>query len=133
MSLQKPTSPFTCCGEVPFHYVVRFLDKMSTVAQRQRDAHIKLFLERCVPRPSPDVFQIFRLLLPLVSWAQVGPCDCTSVLLLQSSFLCRCPVLERHMQHVGAACVLITIQSLPLPTCECRTYDTNFLPSQCQA
>jgi hypothetical protein len=62
------SSKFSCCSEVPFEYVVRFMAKMAEVSYKKKEAHIKLFLDKCVPRNTPDIFAIFRLLLPLVSW-----------------------------------------------------------------
>ena len=60
-------SKYSCCSDVPFESLVRFLQKMSEVPAKKKDEHTRLFLEKCVPRPTPDVFQTFRLLLPLVS------------------------------------------------------------------
>lgn len=55
------------CGEVPFENLVRFMQKCSEVPAKQKEQVFSHFLEKSVPRPSPDIFQIFRLLLPAVS------------------------------------------------------------------
>jgi hypothetical protein len=55
------------CGEVPFENLVRFMQKCSEVPAKQKEQVFLHFLDKSVPRPSPDIFQIFRLLLPAVS------------------------------------------------------------------
>jgi hypothetical protein len=57
----------TTCAEVPFENLVRFMQKCSEVPAKQKEQVFLHFLEKSVPRPSPDIFQIFRLLLPAVS------------------------------------------------------------------
>lgn len=52
------------CGEVPFENLVRFMQKCSEVPAKQKEQVFSHFLEKSVPRPSLDIFQIFRLLLP---------------------------------------------------------------------
>lgn len=59
-------SKYNCCADVPYEYLVRFMQKMSEVPAKKKDQHIELFLNTCVPRCTPDIFQTFRLLLPLV-------------------------------------------------------------------
>eukprot|EP00882_Tetradesmus_deserticola_P022087 GHRQ01023970.1.p2 GENE.GHRQ01023970.1~~GHRQ01023970.1.p2 ORF type:complete len:194 (+),score=88.19 GHRQ01023970.1:149-730(+) len=54
----------TTCGEVPFENLVRFMQKCSEVPAKQKEHVFVHFLDKSVPRPSPDIFQIFRLLLP---------------------------------------------------------------------
>jgi len=60
-------SKYSCCSHVPFEYVVRFMAKCSEVPSKKKEAVLVDFFKRCVPRPSPDIIQIFRLLLPAVS------------------------------------------------------------------
>lgn len=55
------------CSDVSFGSVVRFMQRCSQVPNRVKEKEFKYFLQCCVPRPSPDIFQIFRLLLPAVS------------------------------------------------------------------
>lgn len=59
------SSKYACCGDVPFESLVKFLQKMSEVPAKSKDKYIRQFLDMCVPRPTPDIFQTFRLLLPL--------------------------------------------------------------------
>jgi hypothetical protein len=47
------------------------MQKCSEVPARQKEQVFLHFLDKSVPRPSPDIFQIFRLLLPAVSVALV--------------------------------------------------------------
>lgn len=60
-------SKYSCCGDVPFESLVKFMQKMSEVPANKKEKYIQQFLQMCVPRCTPDIFQIFRLLLPLVS------------------------------------------------------------------
>eukprot|EP00775_Hariotina_reticulata_P009829 gene9829-9988_t len=57
-------SKYSCCSDVPFEFVVRFMAKCSEVPSKKKEAVLVDFFKRCVPRPSPDIIQIFRLLLP---------------------------------------------------------------------
>eukprot|EP00879_Flechtneria_rotunda_P020198 GHRR01021239.1.p1 GENE.GHRR01021239.1~~GHRR01021239.1.p1 ORF type:complete len:808 (+),score=213.95 GHRR01021239.1:1223-3646(+) len=57
-------SRFTACSEVPFEYLCRFMDKCSRSPSKKKEDVFRVFLDKCVPRPTPDIFQIFRLLLP---------------------------------------------------------------------
>lgn len=65
-------SKYSCCGDVPFESLVKFMQKMSEVPAKKKDDHTRLFLEKCVPRPTADIFQTFRLLLPLVGSSTRG-------------------------------------------------------------
>jgi hypothetical protein len=84
-------SKYSCCGDVPYESLVKFMQKMSEVPANKKDKYIQQFMQMCVPRCTPDIFQIFRLLLPLVRRAsrlllhrprrtcpvqqqQIGPC-----------------------------------------------------------
>jgi len=71
-----PSVPYARCSDVPFENVVRFF----TCFVRAKKAGAKgrqlaEFREKNVPRPSDDLYQIYRLLLPLVSLDSycVGP------------------------------------------------------------
>jgi hypothetical protein len=87
----------TTCGEVPFENLVRFMQKCSEVPAKQKEQVFLHFLDKSVPRPSPDIFQIFRLLLPAVSVALVLLISaamqyCCAVLLAGAAVVAGCDV-----------------------------------------
>jgi hypothetical protein len=92
--LQNKETMRATCGEVPLENLVRFMQKCSEVPAKQKEQVFLHFLEKSVPRPSPDIFQIFRLLLPAVSasWATDQRCMqyCCAVLLLSTSAVAGC-------------------------------------------
>lgn len=63
-----PPPPWARCSDVPFDNVVRFLECFQA-AKRQADKSLQLRVFRLsnVVRPSDDIYQIYRLLLPAVS------------------------------------------------------------------
>jgi hypothetical protein len=104
-------SKFACCSDVPYDHVVRFMEKMSQVPYTKKEAHVRLFLDKCVPRPCPDIFQTFRLLLPLVSGACGVVCRALRCAVGCTARCCCC----------GSVC-LCTPAATPQPTTAARSH-----------
>jgi hypothetical protein len=61
----RPMTPYTHCSDVPFDNVVRFLECFERVKKGANKAkQLENFRLHNVVRPSDDIFQIYRLLLP---------------------------------------------------------------------
>lgn len=116
------SSKYSCCGDVPYEYVVKFLQKLSEQTAKTKEKYVVQFLQMCVPRCTPDIFQIFRLLLPnvrgqrwcgVVTGGRQHAQHTRSVVEWRSSavFVCMCglPVLVQ--------CVKLIIDSRRRPLC----------------
>lgn len=96
-------SKYSCCGDVPYESLVKFMQKMSEVPANKKDRYIQQFMQMCVPRYTPDIFQIFRLLLPLVSGASLfEPRTGTVAAAASSNQRCRCPSVLLAAQNQGS-------------------------------
>ncbi|KAF8065480.1 LIG4 [Scenedesmus sp. PABB004] len=59
-----PRPPYDHCRDAPFTWVVRFMEACAQARSKDKTRLFRDFLDRVVPRPSDDIFQIFRLLMP---------------------------------------------------------------------
>jgi hypothetical protein len=68
--------PYACCADVPFENLVRFFTCFGATKQNQlKERHLAEFRSKNVPRPSADIYQIYRLLLPAVGGAGLGAAE----------------------------------------------------------